>query len=124
SGKKLTRLNGSCRQNSMKATTVRKSDPTPAWPSRASVLLILLALFCVGHTPAPKAVSPTPDGGYSGGNTAEGGAGALFSLTTGTNNTALGSQALYSLSTGKQNTAIGAQALKNNLADNNTADGF
>jgi hypothetical protein len=71
-----------------------------------------------------QAVSPPPDGGYSGANTAEGGSGTLFSLTTGSNNTALGSQALFSLTTGKQNTATGAQALKNNTADQNTANGF
>ena len=71
-----------------------------------------------------QAVSPAPDGAYSGANTAEGGSGTLFSLTTGTNNTALGSQALFSLTTGSQNTATGAQALKNNTADQNTADGF
>jgi hypothetical protein len=71
-----------------------------------------------------QAVSPPADGAYIGANTAEGGVGALFSLTTGTNNTALGSQALFSLTTGNQNTATGAQALKNNIADNNTADGF
>ena len=57
-------------------------------------------------------------------NTAEGGAGALFSLTTGDNNTAVGSQALFSLTIGSQNTATGAQALKNNTADKNTAHGF
>ena len=70
------------------------------------------------------AVSPTPDGLYSGANVAEGGAGALMSLTTGTNNTALGSEALKSLTTGKQNTATGAQALKVNTGNENTADGF
>jgi hypothetical protein len=75
-------------------------------------------------SPTAQAVTPTPDGSYSGANTAEGGSGALFSLTTGTNNTALGSQALYSLTIGSQNTATGAQALKNNTSNNNTADGF
>ncbi len=89
-----------------------------------SPLLITLTLLCFGLFPKAQAVSPTPDGGYFGANTAEGGAGALFSLTTGTNNTAIGSQALYSLSTGVQNTALGAQALKNNTADKNTAVGF
>jgi hypothetical protein len=70
-----------------------------------------------------QAVSPPPDGGYPGANTAEGN-GSLFSLTTGSNNAALGSQALFSLTTGSQNTATGAQALKSNTASQNTADGF
>jgi Chaperone of endosialidase len=87
-------------------------------------VLIIFALICFALLQNTPAVSPTPDGGYFGANTAEGGAGALFSLTTGTNNTAIGSQALYSLSTGVQNTALGAQALKNNTADKNTAVGF
>jgi hypothetical protein len=91
---------------------------------RSSFLFILLVLACFGLSAPARAVSPPPDGGYTGANTAEGGPGALSSLTTGTNNTALGSQALFSLTTGIQNTATGAQALKNNIADNNTADGF
>jgi len=88
------------------------------------VFLITLALLCFGFLPRGQAVSPPPDGGYFGANTAEGGAGALFSLTTGTNNTAVGSQALFSVTTGKHNTATGAQALKNNIANDNTGDGF
>jgi uncharacterized coiled-coil protein SlyX len=102
----------------MKTTIPRNSIP--------SLPLIPLVLACFGLwlLPTMQAVSPTPDGGYSGANTAEGGSGALFNLTTGTNNTAIGSQALFSLTTGVQNTATGAQALKNNTADKNTADGF
>jgi uncharacterized coiled-coil protein SlyX len=86
--------------------------------------VFFVALVCFGFLPTMQAVSPTPDGGYPGGNTAEGGSGALFSLTTGTNNTAVGSSALFSLTTGIQNTAVGAQALKNNTANDNTAEGF
>src|SRR6266540_5308273 len=36
------------------------------------LLLITLALFCLGLLPKAQAVSPPPDGGYPGGNTAEG----------------------------------------------------
>jgi hypothetical protein len=93
-------------------------------PSRLALLLIPLVFACLALSSTARAVTPTPDGGYFGANTAEGGAGALFSLTTGTNNTALGSQALFSLTTAKQNTATGAQALRENNGDANTADGF
>ena len=99
-------------------------NPLIQFKTATPVFFVALALACFALLPAAKAVSPTPDGLYFGANTAEGGAGVLFSLTTGTNNTALGSQALYSLTTGVQNTATGAQALKNNIADKNTADGF
>jgi hypothetical protein len=87
-------------------------------------LVIAVLIVCLGSLHNAQAVSPPPDGGYSAGNTAEGGAGTLFSLTTGSNNTAVGSQALNSLTNGNQNTATGAQALKNNTASGNTADGF
>jgi uncharacterized coiled-coil protein SlyX len=86
--------------------------------------VFLVALACLVLSPASKAVNPPPDGSYLGANTAEGGPGTLFSLTTGTNNTAVGSQALFSLTTGQQNTAVGSQALKNNRANDNTAHGF
>jgi hypothetical protein len=92
-----------------------------------NIVYLAIALFafaCFALCPIAQAVSPAPDGGYFGANTAEGGAGALFSLTSGTNNTALGSQALFSLTSGDQNTAVGAQALKNNTADGITAIGF
>ena len=91
---------------------------------KKATLLIPVALLCFGFLPRAQAVSPPPDGAYFGANTAEGGTGTLFSLTTGNNNTALGSQALFSLTTGSQNTATGAQALKSNTAGQNTADGF
>lgn len=87
-------------------------------------MLIALLLVCGCFEYRAQAVSPTPDGGNPGGNTAEGGSGALFSLTGGRNNTAIGSQALFSVTRGTQNTAVGAQALKNNVASRNTADGF
>ena len=87
-----------------------------------SVFFVVLA--CLMLSPASRAVNPPPDGSYVGANTAEGGSGTLFSLTTGTNNTAVGSQALFSLTTGQQNTAVGSQALKNNRASDNTATGF
>jgi hypothetical protein len=84
------------------------------------VLIPVLAYF----SPSPKsqAVSPPPDGGYPGFNTAEG-QNALFSLTTGSANTAVGWFSLQSNLTGNFNTAIGAGTLLANIADNNTATG-
>jgi hypothetical protein len=57
-----------------------------------------------------RAVSPPPDGGYANGTTAEG-EDALFSLTTGLNNTALGYHALFAQTIGAGETAVGYQAL-------------
>src|ERR1700737_2664707 len=81
---------------------LRKSIGRSPW--RRGCLLIALALCCFALSPAPKAfgVSPAPDGGYPGGNTAEGDF-ALFSLTGGVYNTANGLEALFSDTTGSQN---------------------
>jgi Chaperone of endosialidase len=85
-------------------------------------LFIALTLLC--FTTAPKAfgVSPPPDGGYPGGNTAEGQS-ALLSRTTGGFNTAVGYLSLRSDTTGSFNTAVGAGTLLANTADSNTATG-
>src|SRR6476661_1604455 len=72
---------------------------------------LLLATFWLSAR--VQAVSPAPDGGYAGGNTAEG-TNALFSLTSGVWNTAIGHQSLYHVSTGRQNTATGYQTLFSN----------
>ena len=58
-----------------------------------NLILIPVLIACL-LAPKAQAVVPAPDGGYAGGNTAEGQAAALFSLTTGTYNTAVG---LFSL---------------------------
>jgi hypothetical protein len=92
-------------------------------PLRRSVLLLVSCLIgCFTISPNAQAVSPPPDGGYAGGNTAEG-KDALLSLTTGTYNTATGFLSLKSNTTGKFNTAIGAGTLLFNTADQNTATG-
>jgi hypothetical protein len=86
---------------------------------------ILIALACLALLPTPNAfgVTPAPDGGYAGNNTAEGDY-ALFTLTTGENNTAIGSHALYFNTSGNSNTATGDLALYNNIGgDRNTATG-
>jgi hypothetical protein len=79
-------------------------------------------LAWVALLPNAKAVSPAPDGGYSGGNTAEG-QNALLSLTIGTYNTAVGLFSLLSNTEGGFNTAVGAGTLLANNAQQNTAIG-
>jgi hypothetical protein len=102
----------------------------------SSVIALLVAFRLV---PLAHAVVPAPDGGYPGGNTAEG-QNALLSLSTGTFNTAvgflslrnntegsfntaIGSGTLLVNTIGQQNTAIGAGALLNGGAGFNTANG-
>src|SRR5437763_9429188 len=73
-------------------------------------LLITLTFFCFALFPNAQAVLPAPDGGYPGGNTAEGQA-ALLSRTTGGFNTAVGYLSLRSDTGGSYNTALGAGTL-------------
>jgi hypothetical protein len=87
-----------------------------------SVFLIVLLLACFALPQRARAVSPAPDGGYAGGNTAEG-ASALFSLTTGGFNAAVGWFSLYNNTTGSNNTAIGAGTLFANTGEQNTGTG-
>jgi uncharacterized coiled-coil protein SlyX len=84
---------------------------------------LLLALASFGLS-SPKAfgVVPAPDGGYPGGNTAEG-QNALLSLTTGQYNTGIGIFSVLSLTDGNFCTGIGAGTLLANTADENTATG-
>jgi hypothetical protein len=84
------------------------------------ILLTLLSLPLAGHK--SQAVSPPPDGGYPGNNTAEG-QNALLSLTTGVNNTAVGWFSLKSNTNGQLNTAVGAATLFSVRASRNTAIG-
>jgi len=77
---------------------------------------------CFALLPTLQAVNPAPDGGYPGGNTAEG-QNALFSLSSGTYNSAFGFASLRSNTTGNLNTAIGAGTLLLNTGDENTATG-
>jgi uncharacterized coiled-coil protein SlyX len=109
--------------------------------------LITLLIVCFKLSQSAYAVTPAPDGGYPGGNTAEGQNALLnldveegtfntavgfLSLSTNTNgdfNTALGAGALLSNANATENTATGAGALLNNAApfvnggNRNTADG-
>jgi hypothetical protein len=85
-------------------------------------LFTALAVLCLVAAPKAFGVSPPPDGGYPGGNTAEGQK-ALFSRTTGGFNTAVGWFSLDSLTTGSYNTGVGAGTLVLNSGDENTATG-
>src|SRR4051812_45764699 len=71
--------------------------------AKAKWILVLTALLVA---PVALAVSPAPDGGYGGNNTAEGDS-SLFSLTSGIDNSALGFQALFRNRNGSYNTAAG-----------------
>jgi hypothetical protein len=85
-----------------------------------AVLAVALAFFVLPQR--AQAVSPPPDGGYPGGNTAEGQS-ALLSLTTGGFNTAVGLLSLRSNTTGALNTAIGAGTLLANVGGPNADEG-
>ena len=84
--------------------------------------LCFLALGCLVFPQRTHAVSPAPDGGYPGFNTAEG-QNALFSLTTGQWNTALGAFTLWSDTEGSNNTAVGTAALLSNVGSQNGVNG-
>ena len=114
-------------------------DFTSMKKSNYSLATITFTLATFALQLIAEAVVPPPDGGYPGGNTAEG-QNALLRLTTGTFNTAVGFFALRSNDLGNYNTAVGAGALVAssdsamntavgaatllaNIADGNTATG-
>jgi len=104
-------------------TTVHTRNSLSRSPWQCDFLFISLLFACFALSQSAQAVVPPPDGGYPGGNTAEG-TDALLSLSTGAWNTALGAQALKTDTTGAANTATGFQALFNNTTGNhNTAYG-
>jgi hypothetical protein len=86
-------------------------------------VLVAIAAACVALLPRVHAVTPLPDGGYPGANTAEG-ENALLHLTNGVYNTATGYVALLNNTIGSYNTASGSEALVFSVTgDNNTATG-
>ena len=99
-------------------------DPSIQLKATPSLPITLALLFvCFGVLPNVQAVVPPPDGGYPNFTTAEG-TKALFSLTTGSANTAVGWFSVFSDTTGTFNTAVGATALLHNtIAEENTATG-
>jgi Chaperone of endosialidase len=100
----------------MKTPIQTKSIPKLSAPK------ITVILICIRFSQIVHALSPPPDGGYPGGNTAEG-QNALFSLTSGGYNTAVGFLSLRTNTTNSFNTALGAGALFLNTADQNTGVG-
>jgi uncharacterized coiled-coil protein SlyX len=100
---------------------IKNSMNCSPWQRGLFLIPLLFAWFWV--SPRLQAVSPPPDGGYPNGNAAEG-TDALFSLTSGIDNTALGFQALFHNTTGNFNTAGGFGALfLNTTGSQNTATG-
>jgi trimeric autotransporter adhesin len=108
----------------MKTTTLPIGNSINHSPLRSALILIPLVLMFVALVPRAGAVTPAPDGGYPGSNTAEGD-GALQDLTSGVSNTAVGFDALFSNTAGSNNTATGIGALGSNTSgSDNTAVGF
>ncbi len=92
-------------------------------PQRRGLLLTALTIAFLALSFTAGAVSPPPDGGYANQTTAEGNS-ALFSLTTGFDNTAIGFEALFSNTTGNDNIALGDGALfANTTGSDNVASG-
>ena len=91
-------------------TTSQSRNTVKRSSLRYGLFPVALVLACFGLSPTAQAVTPPPDGGYPGSNTAEG-TNALFTLTTGVWNTAIGGYALFSDTTGVANAALGTLAL-------------
>ncbi|MBO0732989.1 MAG: tail fiber domain-containing protein [Methylocapsa sp.] len=107
----------------MRTTLTRNPVRRSPLSSRLVPVPVAIALASLALSPAARAVSPPPDGGYAGNNTAEG-TDALNSLKAGADNTALGFEALLKNTSGGFNTATGADALiSNTIGRNNTATG-
>ena len=106
----------------MKTVITSNSSLLTILRSRSAIILIALTLMAFVLAQKTQALNPPPDGGYPGGNTAEGQA-ALLSLTTGGFNTAVGFFSLRSDTTSSFNTGVGAGTLLANTGDQNTATG-
>jgi len=107
-------------------------EPAEARPDSGSmrtskkfpVIFTCIVLACSTLPQIAQAVVPPPDGGYPGGNTAEGHL-ALASLNTsaGLYNTAVGVYSLLSIANSSFCTGVGAGTLLANTANENTATG-
>jgi hypothetical protein len=105
---------------SLVARTAHLPSRCHSWRHVVTIFAIVAGLPAL--SPVCRAVTPAPDGGYAGQNTAEG-TGALLNLSTGTNNSAVGYRALRDDTTGSNNTATGSTALEHNTGNSNTAMG-
>jgi hypothetical protein len=104
-------------------TTILSTNCVQRWLARSGLIFVSLLIVCFALASKAQAVSPPPDGGYPGQNTAEGD-NALLNLTEdGVDNTAIGFNALRRNTIGSQNTATGFRALANSMGDQNTATG-
>src|SRR5437660_7109991 len=90
--------------------------------NRCGLFLVSFLFAYVAYLQAAQPVSPPPEGGYPGANTAEG-QNALLNLTSCTYNTAIGWFSLKSNANSQFNTGLGAGTLFANIGDNNTAVG-
>jgi len=102
------------------STSLSKTSLRALFFHRFPVIALVCAYFML--SPMMQALTSPPDGGYPGGNTAEG-QNALSNLISGTYNTAVGFFSIGTLSTGQFCTGIGAGALLLNTANENTATG-
>src|SRR5260221_12309968 len=85
---------------------------------------VCAALASAGFAKKPKAEPPNTEDRGNGNSSAER-VDALFSLTTGFNNTAHGAASLFFTNTGNNNTGDGSHALFTNTSgSDNTATGF
>ena len=107
------------RKSAMKIETTSSHQPSAI---NYKLILAVLALGFLALSPIVQAVSPVPDGGYPGLNTAEGQS-ALLSLSTGTANTAVGWFSLKSNTDGTFNTGVGAGTLLSNVGNQSTGEG-
>ena len=83
---------------------------------------VLFAIGFLALSQMAQAVSPAPDGGYPGFNTAEG-ANAIKNITTGVGDTAVGWFSLFSNTDGSFNTGVGAGTLLFNVGDQSIGAG-
>src|SRR5437870_11717372 len=90
--------------------------------NRCGLFLVSFLFAYVAFLRPAQAVSPPPGGGYHGANAAEG-QHVLFTLTSGTYNTAIGWFSLKSNANSQFNTGLGAGTLFANIGDDNTAVG-
>jgi hypothetical protein len=90
--------------------------------TQVPLFLIIFCVACFMSLPKAQAVSPPPDGGYAGFNTAEG-TNALKNLSTGVANSAVGWYSLFSNGDGSFNTAVGAGTLLFNVGNQSTGEG-